>query len=190
MNNPICECDRLSVVFEVKKDDRDLRIWTSMFKLSIFLLFVAVSSIPVFGQDTLSRVYADRKNQAHVVYTNGKSAVVAAEHGQIGIESIQTAGDGQTAGWLVLYTDPDGPFAGSLVLWRAGKIIRRFQSDQTFWSWGFYAHGQVAYHVGPTHGESSSHCELHDIESGKLVASWDGDLDDPNRPRWTKGLDH
>ena len=149
--------------------------------------------MPMFGQDTLSRVYADRKNQAHVEYTNGKDVAVAAERGQIGIDAIQIAGDGRTAGWLVLYTNPDGgsPFAGSLVLWRAGKIIRRFQSDQTFWSWAFYADVvQVAYHMGPTHGETTSHCELHDIERGHLAASWDGDLDDPKRPAWTKGLDH
>ena len=165
----------------------------AIFNISTLLLSVAFSSMPIVGQDTLSRVYADRKNQAHVVYTNGKDAVVAAERGQIGIDSIQTAGDGQTAGWLVLYADPDGgsPVAGSLVLWRAGKIIRHFHSDQTFWSWTFYAHvEQVAYHVGPTHGETVSHCELHDIQSGHLVASWDGDLDDPKRPPWTKGLDH
>ena len=119
----------------------------SMFKPSIFLLLIALSSMPVFAQDTLSRVYADRKNQAHVVYTNDKSAVVAPESGQIGIESTQTVGDVRTAGWLVPYTDPDGPspFAGTLVLWRAGKVIRRFEADQTLWSWGFYGHGQVAY---------------------------------------------
>ena len=164
-----------------------------MSRILILLLSATVSSMPIFGQDTLSRVYADRKNHAHVVYANGKNAVVAAERGQIGIDSIQTAENGRTAGWLVLYTDPDGgsPVAGSLVLWRAGKIVRRFQSDQTFWSWVFHAHGeQVAYHVGPAHGEINSHCELHDIESGHLVASWDGDLDDPKRPPWTKHLDH
>jgi hypothetical protein len=83
-------------------------------------------------------------HKAHVVHTNGKDVVVAAERGQISIDAIQMAGDGQTAGWLVLYTNPDGgsPFAGRLVLLRAGKIIRRFQSDQTFWSWAFY--GDVA----------------------------------------------
>jgi hypothetical protein len=164
---------------------------SNCFKL---FLSIALFSAPTFGQDTLSRVYADRKSQTHVVYANGKDAVVVApERGQIGIDSMQIAGDGQTAGWLVLYTYPEGDsaFAGSLVLWRAGKVIRRFQSDQTFWSWAFYAHAeQVAYHVGPTHSETNSHCELHDIGSGHLVASWDGDLDDPKRPPWTKGLDH
>jgi hypothetical protein len=164
-----------------------------MFNLSMLLIAVLLLCPPMFGQDTISRVYADRKNQAHVVYTNGKDVVVAAERGQTGIDAIQIVGDGQTAGWFVLYTNPDGgsPFAGTLVLWRAGKTIRRFQSDQTFWSWAFYANvAQVAYHEGPTHSETTSHCELHDVESGHLVASWDGDLDDPKRPPWTKGLDH
>ena len=50
---------------------------------------------------------------------------------------------------------------------------------------------QVAYHVGPLHGESKSHCELHDARSGRLIAAWDGDLESGgDRPAWTKGLNH
>lgn len=164
-----------------------------MYKLSILLLLSVFSSVPMFGQDAIVRVYADQKNRAHVVDKNGKSTVVAGERGQVGIDSVQIAEDGQTAGWLVLYANPDGgsPFAGTLVLWRSGKVVRRFEADQTFWSWAFNAHAeQVASHVGPTHSETTSHCELHDVESGRLLASWDGDLEDPNRPPWTKGLDH
>jgi len=58
---------------------------SNFFKL---LLSLALSSALMSGQDTLSRVYTDRKNQAHVVYTNGKDVVVAAERGQIGIDAI------------------------------------------------------------------------------------------------------
>ena len=47
---------------------------SNFFKL---LLSVALSSALMSGQDTLARVYADRKNQAHVVYTNGKDVVDA-----------------------------------------------------------------------------------------------------------------
>jgi hypothetical protein len=43
-----------------------------MSEILILLLSATVSSMPIFGQDTLSRVYADRKNQAHVVYGEGK----------------------------------------------------------------------------------------------------------------------
>ena len=152
---------------------------------------VALVGLPMFAQDSVTRVYAER-NRVHIVYASGRDVVVAGQPGQAGVDSIQTAA-GRTAGWLALYDNPDGgsPVAETLVLWRAGKVIQRFQSEQTFWSWSFYAGDeQVAYHVGPTHGESSSHCELHEVSSGRKLASWDGDLDDPKRPPWTRSLDH
>jgi hypothetical protein len=164
-----------------------------MYKLLIFLLFVPLVNVAMFGQDTVLQISADQKNQIHIVSKNGKTTVVAREPGQVGIDSVQIAEDGQTAGWLVLYENPDGgsPLAGTLVLWRSGKIMRHIQVSQTFWSWGFYARGeQVAYHVGPTHGETQSHCELHDVASGRFVTSWDGDLENTKRPPWTKVLDH
>jgi hypothetical protein len=163
-----------------------------MRKLEILLLFAALSAVPMSGQNGILRVYSDRNNQVLVVYKNGHQAAVAGEPDQVGIDSIKISKDGQTAGWLVLYSDPDAstPFAGTLILWRSGKVVRRFQADQTFWSWEFYADAaQVAYHVGPTHGDAP-HCELRDIENGRLVASWNGDLDDANRPQRTRELEH
>jgi len=104
-----------------------------MLKVSILLLFATLSSVAMFGQDTVARVYADQKNQVHVVYKTGRTIVVAGERGEVGIDSIQIAEDGRTAGWLVLYENPDGgsPVAGKLVLWRSGKVMRRVDSDQT-----------------------------------------------------------
>jgi hypothetical protein len=96
-----------------------------MHKLLVLFLFAELSSIPMSAQDAVLRVYADQKRQTHVVFTNGKTTLVAGESGQIGIDSIQITKDGQTAGWLVLYADPDSssPFAGTLVLWRRGRVI-------------------------------------------------------------------
>lgn len=130
-------------------------------------LYVVFFTLRLPAQDSVLRVYADQRQQTHVVLTNGKDKVVSGERGQVGIDSIRIAKDRQTAGWLVLYDDPDGgtPFAGTLLLWQKGERIQRFQADQTFWSWTFYANAtQVAYHVGPTHGEDTSHCELHDVK--------------------------
>lgn len=163
-----------------------------MHRLSILLPCVALSSLSMFAQNTILRVYGDPKNHVHVVYKDGPATAVSGEPDQVGIDAVQISKDGQTAGWLALYSDPDSstPFAGTLVLWRSGRVVRRFEADQTFWSWDLYANAtQVAYHVGPTHGEAP-HCELHDIESGRLLASWDGDLDDAKRPQWTRGLEH
>ena len=157
------------------------------------MLYVVAFALRLDAQDSVMRVYADQRQQAHVALANGKDTVVPAERGQVGIDSIQIAKDGRTAGWLVLYDDPDGgtPFAGTLIVWQSGRTIQRFQADQTFWSWTFYAGvTQVAYHVGPTHGEDASHCELHDVKGGRRLTSWDGDLSDEHRPPWTRGLEH
>jgi hypothetical protein len=118
--------------------------------------------------------------------------VLPPEPGQVGIDSVEIAADRFTAGWLILYADPDGgtPDAGKLVIWRDGHVVRRFTTGQVFWSWCFQDGGRkVAYHVGPTHG-SSPHFELRDVQTGDLLAAWKGDLENRNRPSWTKGLLH
>ena len=164
-----------------------------MRKLSILWLLVTLLRAPAWAQDAVSRVFVDHKNQTHVVYISGQSTIVAPEPGEIGIDSVQVTEDARTAGWLVLFENPDGgsPVAGVLLVWRDGKVARRFGTGQTFWSWGFFSHdAEVAFHTGPMHGETESHCELRSVASGRLIASWDGDLDNANRPEWTKVLDH
>jgi hypothetical protein len=138
-------------------------------------------------------VSAGPDGAAQITITNGKKATIPKEPGQIGISETRVAPDG-TAGWLAEYRveGVSDPIAGRLILWRVGKIIQRFSTQQSFYSWTFYAEGkQVAYHVGPLHGELKSHCELHDARSGRLIAMWDGDLETGNnRPAWTKALSH
>jgi hypothetical protein len=138
------------------------------------------------------RVYADEWHHVHVV-SGGKDVVIATEEGQVGIDAIKVVDDKQIAGWLLLYNDPNAgpPIAGKLVVWRGGRIQRSFLADQVFWSWSFEHNAeQIAYHVGPSHGETASHCELHELRTGRLLSSWDGDLENPNRPTWTKQLNH
>ena len=138
-------------------------------------------------------VSAGQDGAAQIRLANGIKTTIQKEPGQTGIRDARTASDG-TVGWLAEYRVEAvaDPVAGTLILWRAGKIIRRFSTEQSFYSWTFYADGkQVAYHVGPLHGELKSHCELHDARSGLLIAMWDGDLEpENNRPAWTKGLSH
>jgi len=159
---------------------------------------VAVLSILLFPHATAFqsesvRVSAGPDGAAQIALASGKKLTVPKERGQVGISEPQAATDGRTVGWLVDYDDGVGyPVPGTLIVWRAGKIIGRFRTDQTFYSWAFVAGGkQVAYHVGPLHGEQASHCELHDAESRRQLAAWDGDLDsDAKRPDWTQGLNH
>ena len=138
-------------------------------------------------------VSAAQDGAAQITLANGEKISIQKEAGQIGISASQIAPDG-TVGWLVEYKDESVsyPIVETLITWRAGKIIRRFSTGQSFYSWTFYTRGkQVAYHVGPLHGEVKSHCELHDVPSGRLLAVWEGDLEsESNRPAWTKGLSH
>lgn len=132
--------------------------------------------------------------KAHISFFDGRGYDAASEQDQLGVEEIKVAPDRKTVGWLVLYPNPDGPgfdsLTGKLVIWRDGKVLQRFDTDQVFYSWSFFRDGtQVGYHIGPTHGEKASHCELHNVSDGRLVATWDGDLDgSAQRPDWVAFL--
>jgi hypothetical protein len=98
-------------------------------------------------------------------------------------------------GWLVDFDDPGAPpgysgLAGTLVIWSNGKVRQRFRIEQVFYSWSFVdGDTKVSFHTGPTHGEQSSYCELHDIKTGNLLDTWDGQLDSDNPvPAWAKSL--
>jgi len=151
--------------------------------------------IPHVGisQSRAVSVAASQDGAARITFADGSKTTIPKERAQVGISEAQIAPDGNV-GWLAEFNTESVsyPIAGTLVLWRAGKTIRRFGSVQTFYSWSFYAQGkQVAYHVGPLHGEQHSHCELHDIATGARIAQWDGDLDAKSgQPAWTKDLNH
>jgi hypothetical protein len=161
--------------------------------LLVALLLSALLPKAGVSQDQAVAVSAAQDGSAEITLANGKKIAVRKEPDQVGISEAQIAPDG-TVGWLaeISVEGVSYPIDGALILWRAGKTVRRFGAEITFWSWTFYADGkQVAYHVGPLHGELKSHCELHDAASGRLIARWDGDLEsENNRPAWTKDLNH
>ena len=156
------------------------------------LLIAFFIAVPAVLQSQAPSIVAGPDGAARITI-GGKQIRVAKERRQTGIREPQVAPDG-TAGWLVEYQveGVESAVAATLTLWRGGRTIRRFPTQQSFWSWSFYAEGkQVAFHTGPLHGEPKSHCELHDVASGRLIAQWDGDLGSPgNRPAWTSGLSH
>jgi hypothetical protein len=143
-------------------------------------------------QITFLHVSIGSDGRAQIVMPQGKKIPVPRERGQVDIAASQTADDGKTVGWLVEYSDPgiSDPVSGMLVIWRNGRVIRRFRADSALWSWSFDAGGnQVAYHDGPLHGEATSHFELRDIASGRLLDQWNGEISDTSkRPAWVAGL--
>jgi hypothetical protein len=161
--------------------------------LSIPFLFNTLLLSAGYSQVQAVAVSAGQDGAAQITSANGKKTTIRKEPGQIGVSQAQIAPDG-TVGWLAEFRveGVSYPVAGALIIWRAGKVIQRFQTGQYFYSWTFCAQGkQVAYHAGPLHTELKSHCELHDVKSGRVLAAWDGDLEfGSNRPAWTKGLSH
>ena len=161
-----------------------------------WLLFIPLLASLVdsgMAQNQLVSVSQRQDGAAEITLAGGKKISIPKEPGQVSIRESQIASDG-TLGWLAEYQleGVSSPVAGTLIIWRAGKTIQRFPTGQSFYSWTFYAQcKQVAYHVGSLHGEPKSHCELHDVTSGRLVVAWDGDLDSGDaKPAWTRGLSH
>jgi hypothetical protein len=139
----------------------------------------------------ITRAYADGSGTLHVVIASGQDIAVTKERGQTGAEEIKITDDHQTLGWLVAYPNPDpnpwGKLYGKLVLWRGGKVLRRFSTEQVFWSWDFWQGGkQVRFHTGPLHG--AGRFELHDLETGRLVAAVDEEVTQ-TLPDWAESLD-
>jgi hypothetical protein len=158
------------------------------------LLLVALCAAIAAAQSVkIARAYADGSGALHVVTANGQDIAVPKEKGQIGAEEIKITDDHQTLGWIVVYPNP-GPdrswekLYGELVLWRNGRVMRRFSTEQVFWSWGFWQDGkQIAFHTGPLHG--AGRFELHDLETGRLVAAVNEE-DTQTLPGWAESLDH
>src|ERR1039458_1828364 len=65
-------------------------------------------------------------------------------------DQFKTAQDGVTRGWLVEYPWPDQDDVSQswrtipwrLVIARHGKVVRKIQATQSFWSWNFWNGGR------------------------------------------------
>jgi hypothetical protein len=163
-------------------------------RVSVILTLLLVNALvpsSALAQGRAVAVSAGPDGAAQLTLGDGRRITIPRERGQVGIGDARIASDG-TAGWLAEFSveGVSYPIARVLVIWRAGKPLRRFATAQSFYSWTFYARNtQVAYHDGPLHGELKSNCELHDIASGRTIAVWTGDLASGHgRPAWTDGL--
>lgn len=138
----------------------------------------------------IEKVYVDDQGRVHVV-VSGADILPPVEKDQVQASAPKVAEDGQTGGWLVQSDTccTSYPIPLTLVLYRGGKIIHRILPGQSIWDWGFRDAGRrVAFYVGPLHGDFIPHFELHDVQSGRLLAEWDGHISEPH-PAWVTGLE-
>lgn len=125
-------------------------------------------------------VSVGQNGQLLIRTTSGQEIHPQKEPDQIGFGSPLISPDHQTVGWLALYPfpvpggrgDSTHPIAGKLVIYRNGRMLHTFDSDQTFWDWSFRGNrNRVAYSRGPTHG-GAMECVLRDVDSGRIVERW------------------
>lgn len=136
----------------------------------------------------------DQTGQLHIITGSGEEIRPQKIHGQIAFDSPQISPDRRTVGWLVMYPapTPDGgesteaPIAGELAIYRDGRIIHTFTTNQIFWDWQFQHQGRrVAYSTGPTHG-GAAECVLRELDSGRIVAHWR--VESGAAPAWARDL--
>lgn len=157
------------------------------------LLLCAAAAMP--ADSSYRSVSIDDSGRLHIVTSSGQEILPPKLRAQIAFGGPRIAPDGRTVGWLVLYPDPTAPggtsagdpLAGALALYRDGRIIHTFDTDQIFWDWQFLDGGKrVAFSTGPTHG-GAAECVLRDVDSGKLLAAWHvNNGEEP--PAWAKDL--
>lgn len=136
------------------------------------------------------KVDIDSTGKIHITDSAGKEVVPPEDKDQADCASPKVADDKQTVGWLAEYPNPSNsyPLPLALVLYRAGKVINQITPGQSIWDWQFVRAGnEVAFWIGPTHGDFVPHFELHDVRTGKQLAQWNGHLDQKH-PSWVDGL--
>jgi hypothetical protein len=138
----------------------------------------------------IEKVYVDRSGVVHVVPAGGGDRKVRKEKDQTGTWMLRSSEDQSTVGWLAEFGNccTSYPIPLKLVIYRNGKVRRRFGDGMMIYDWRFWAEGkQAAFCSGTVHGDSGGHCELHDINTGKTLDTIDAHLDE-NSPPWARGL--
>ncbi|HKF48031.1 MAG TPA: hypothetical protein VKB38_11790 [Terracidiphilus sp.] len=163
-------------------------------RLSVIAIGLIAAAVPVWcAKDApVARAYQGDDNLVHIVTVDGRDRAIQAEKGQAGIENVRVAGDSRTVGWLVDVPSSccmSYPIPVELVLWRSGRVIRKFWKTQAIFGWAFLRGGEeVAYHTAPLHGSEIYQCYREDVGTERLLDQWSLASKTPP-PDWVKPLD-
>lgn len=100
---------------------------------------------------------------------------------QAGFDQPAQSPDGRTLGWLALQYRFGHQYvsAEQLVLYRDGKVLRVFDSEQPILSWGFALGGEAVAWSQPTAADSAArHYSLVRIRDGVGLGDWQCQLAD------------
>ena len=153
------------------------------------------TSAPIQPAEPVIEIYktisVDDHHQLHIVTADGHIITPRMGKDQIGFQSPALSPDKRTAGWLALYSVPGVTSALplDLVIYKNGETLHRFKGNHLpIWNWKFLDDGrQVAYGRDTLHFSDGGHYELRNVESGRLVSSYNGDPR-PDASQWVHAV--
>jgi hypothetical protein len=93
-------------------------------------------------------------------------------------------------GWVALYPNcrTSYPIPLELVLLGSGRRRTVISNGSPIWRWAFSANGRnVVIRQAPVHGDAPDHYELHEIATGRLIATAERDRSRPGvLPEWAR----
>jgi len=142
------------------------------------ITLVTISGLRADGRtESFRSAFIDERGQLHLAYAAGADIVATKRAHQLSFEQPRVSGDHHTVGWLETYQDPGStafatPIADSLIVYRAGRIVRIISTPQVFWSWRFANRDEdIVSCTGPTHGGATD-CTTRSIATGLVKARW------------------
>ena len=139
----------------------------------------------------IAAVHCSRGYGIHVLHGDGTTAKVDLPNSETpfaGCRDIHISGDNRAAGLLPLsdFCCTSYPIAQQLLIYRRGKPVRVFEGDKrAIFRWAFLVSGrQVAFYQDFLHGTQAQHYELRDVETGRLLGTWNGEISS-EAPSWT-----
>jgi hypothetical protein len=129
-----------------------------LFRLTNLLLPVLTALTLSADGPSYRSVSVDPAGRLHIVPDSGNEILPPKLPGQVSFGDAAISSDRRSVGWLVMYPDPTVTYEGAqiggrLAVFRAGRVIHTFTTEQVFWDWQFQDGGKrVAYSTGPTHG--------------------------------------
>jgi hypothetical protein len=153
--------------------------------------FLLLPSLSAHAAERYESARIDGAGQLRLVTTTQAQRLPEKQTEQVGFDAPAISADGGTVGWLALFPNccTSYPIPLALVIYRDGKVARRFKGNgMPVWTWRFEADGrQVAFEQETVHGHLGVHYELHAVDSGKLLATYDGDPA-ADAPKWVRDV--
>lgn len=148
------------------------------------LLRVASSS----AQTTIRRTVLDStRGRLRIVLSDNRVIEPPKDSDQVGFTQVAISPDHRFVGWVALDRNccTTYPIPLELVLLTAAGHRTVIENALPIWEWSFEAGGQnVVIRQAPIHGDTPVTYELHDITTGRLLAS--ATADSRPQPSWTR----